>query len=250
MPSRTLVTKPAGPRYDAASLRKRGQGRAGELPRRLGLDPGTLRGKRILEIGCGFGESTVAVRDMYGADAVGIDPFPRFRRGPWADEALFRDLDVTAADPDELGRFDFIHSYTVWEHIERPKAALRKVHELLNEGGRAYLWYNLHRGASAAHLMHYLDFPWIHLIHTDQEIRGMMLERHGIDRGPSWVNKLTWAHYLQYFPALGFEVEAVWYDRFEMPTEFYRAHQAKLKPYPKEDLERNFMHARLLKPVG
>jgi SAM-dependent methyltransferase len=234
------------PRYDDQSLRSRGAGRARELPRRLGVDPGRLRGSRILEVGCGNGETTMAVRDLYGADVMGVEPFPRYLNTAWAAEPIFLKADI--CDVQGIAPFDFVHSYTVWEHIDRPKLALRKVHELLKPGGRAYLVYNLYRGATAAHLAAYIDIPWVHLLYTEEEIRAMMKARHGRDRGPSWVNKLTWAHYLAYFAEIGFAVEKVWYTLRRMEPEFYRQHEAKLKAYPIEDLERNFMHVTLRRP--
>lgn len=234
------------PKYDDQSLRSRGWGRARELPRRLGVDPERLRGARILEVGAGNGETTMAVRDMYGADVLGVEPFPRYLNNAWATEPVFMKADI--CDVRGLDPFDFVHSYTVWEHIERPRRALERVYELMKRGGRAYLAYNLYRGATAAHLAAYIDIPWVHLLYSEQEIRAMMKERHGRDRGPSWVNKLTWAHYLAYFAEIGFEVTKVWYTLRKMDPDFYRQHEDKLKAYPIEDLERNFMHVTLVRP--
>ncbi len=238
----------ATPKYDEQSLLSRGwgRGRARELPRRLGVEPGRLHGARILEVGAGNGETTMAVREMYGADVLGVEPFPRYLNTTWATEPEFLKADI--CDVDGLEPFEFVHSYTVWEHIERPRQALKKVYDLMKPGGRAYLVYNLYRGATAAHLSTYIDIPWVHLLRTEQEIRTMMKARHGRDRGPSWVNKLTWAHYLAYFAEIGFEVEKVWYTLRKMEPEFYRQHEAMLKAYPIEDLERNFMHVTLVRP--
>lgn len=231
------------PKYDVDTLKSRGAGRARELPRRLGLTPEELMGKRILEIGCGNGETTIATREIYKADVLGVDPYPRFSGRPWAHEPIFVKADII--DVGDIGTFDAIQSYTVWEHIDRPKQALQKAFKLLKPGGRAYLVYNLYRGATASHLSKYIDIPWVHLLHTDDEIRAMMRRQHGLDRGPSWVNKLTWAHYLAYFAEIGFNVERCWYTVRKVEPAFYEQHRAKLSPYPIEDLERNFMHVRL-----
>jgi SAM-dependent methyltransferase len=197
-------------------------------------------------VGCGFGETTMAVREMYGAEVVGIEPYPRYLGMPWAAESVFVKADIVEVQG--VGPVDFVHSYTVWEHIERPRLALEKVFQLLKPGGRAYLAYNLYRGATAAHLHNYIDIPWVHLLHSEDEIRSMMKERHALDRGPSWVNKLTWAHYLAYFNEIGFKTHKVWYTLKRMDPAFYSKHEAKLKAYPMEDLERNFMHVMLEKP--
>lgn len=234
------------PKYDLASLQQRGVGRAKELPRRLGVAAEDLQKRRILEVGCGNGETTVAVREMYNADVIGVEPFPRFQSRPWAKDPIFVKADIV--DVVDIKPVDFVHSYTVWEHIERPKEALKSVFNLLKPGGRAYLAYNLYRGATASHLAKYIDIPWVHLLYTDAEIRQMMITQHGLDRGPSWVNKLTWAHYLAYFKEIGFETLKTWYTSHRMDSDFYRKHEDKLKAYPMEDLERNFMHVTIEKP--
>lgn len=234
------------PKYDVATLNSRGAGRARELPRRLGVSADQLKGRRILEIGCGNGETTIAVREIYQAEVLGVDPYPRFKGTPWADEPVFVEADIVEVG--DIGTFDFLHSYTVWEHIRRPKEALEKAFSLLRPGGRGYLVYNLYRGATAAHLAGYLDIPWVHLLYSEDEIRAMMKERRGLDRGPSWVNKLTWAHYLVYFEQIGFKVEKCWYTLRRMDPEFYKAHEQKLSAYPMEDLERSFMHVTLSRP--
>lgn len=236
------------PSYDAASLQKRGEGRARTLPRRLGINRDLTSDERVIEIGCGFGETTAALRRLYACSSLGIDPWPRWRKGPYADnEELYRELDITSPDARNLGTFDFAHSYDVWEHMRHPRSALERLYELLKPSGRAYMRFNLHRGASASHLMRYLDFPWVHLIHSDEEIRQMMREKWGLDRGAAWVNKLTYAHYLLYFSEIGFKTLRVWYDRRPMDPAFYKRYEKQLSPYPIEDLERNFMHVLLEK---
>lgn len=230
-------------------LAARGRGRAEQLPRRLDVSPDALREARILEVGCGYGEQCAALQDLYGADVTGIDPWSRIQQGPYAERNFYRNEDITTPAVLKLGQFGFICSYDVFEHVEQPRKALENVYALLQPGGRAHLKYNLHRGASASHLMKYLDFPWVHLIHDENEIRGMMLEKTGKERGPAWVNRLTYAHYLQYFSEIGFEQLKVWYSVVRMPADFYARHEQKLKAYPREDLERNFMHVTLQRPL-
>lgn len=231
-------------------LARRGEGRARELARRLDVTPEQLSQASVLEVGCGYGEQCAALQDIYQARVVGIDPWPRIKQGPYAARDFYRNEDITAQDiSKKMGPFDYICSYDVFEHIDKPRAALESVFSLLAPGGKAYLKYNLHRGASASHLMKYLDFPWVHLIHSEEEIRAMMRDKTGQDKGPAWVNRLTYAHYLQYFDEIGFKVLKVWYSRVKMPKDFYALHRDKLKCYPMEDLERNFMHATLQRPA-
>jgi len=235
--------------YDRDALWKRGRGRAGQLPRRLKVGPEVLAGKRILEVGCGFGEHTAAVAEMYQADAVGIDPWPRFKDGPYADVCQCHQADILSqADVATLGQFDFIASYDVLEHVRDPYLAVCNIAGLLKPAGKAFLKFNLYRGASASHVVHLIDFPWCHLILSPKEIEDLIYERYGVRRGPSWVNRATYAHYADWFEEFGLKAQAIWYDRYRMADSFYHQHIDSLCFYPRYELERNFMLATLYKP--
>jgi 2-polyprenyl-3-methyl-5-hydroxy-6-metoxy-1,4-benzoquinol methylase len=97
---------------------------------------GTPRG-RHLDIGCGDG-AFVAVARGKGFDSHGIDPFlpdvpahlaPFMRKGDILDET-FRH---------QLGTFDLISLWAVWEHLPNPMATMTAAVEVLNPGGRLVL---------------------------------------------------------------------------------------------------------------
>lgn len=241
-----------GPLYDAASLQKRAEGRVRELPRRLGVAPEALQGARMLEIGCGNGECTAAAMRIYEADSYGVDIEPRWRDGPYDNlglEGRLLLLDASGPDITRLGTFDIVHSYTVFEHIERPREALENIFKLLKPGGRAFLSFKLYLGASAAHLLGYLpDMPWIHLTHSDIEIREIMKKRFGVNRGAAWVNRWTSQNYLDTCTGIGFEIDKCWYTRKVPETRFYEEHKNTLGKYNVAELAKNFMHLTLIRP--
>jgi len=240
------------PLYDPESLAKRAAGRVGQLPRRLAVEPEILDGARLLEVGSGNGECTAAAIEILNADAYGIDPFPRWVGGPYASLGeQGRLLKIDASEPElrALEPFDFVHSYTVFEHIERPREALENVFHVLKPGGRVFLSFNLHLGASAGHLADYLpDYPWIHLTHTDETARELMKERFGQDRGISWVNKLTDYDYKRICNEIGFKLLYTGYTFRYIEDAFYEKHVDKLGQYSKTDLSKNFMRMRLERP--
>lgn len=241
-----------GPLYDAASLAKRAEGRVKELPRRLSVEPEALQGARILEVGCGNGECTSAAMRVYQADGYGVDIEPRWRGGAYdalGQEGRLLLLDASGPEVGALGTFDFVHSYTVFEHIERPREALENIFKLLKPGGRAFLSFNLQLGASAAHLLGYLpDMPWIHLTHSDADIRKIMKQRYGLDRGAAWVNDWTWQNYLDTCAQIGFEISKCWYMRKAPEPAFYKKHQDTLGKYDAGDLAKNCMNLTLIRP--
>ena len=248
----TRVSGYQGPLYDRDSLARRADGRVRELPRRLGVDSSALHKSRILEIGCGNGECTSAVIHVYQADGYGVDINPAWEGGCYRalhQEGRLMVMDASSPEITRLGAFDFIHSYTVFEHIEKPRETLSNIWHLLKPGGRAFLSFNLYLGASAGHLLGYLpDLPWIHLTHTDAEIREIMLNRYGINRGVSWVNKWRYQDYLNACSDLGFKVNKCWYVRKTPDSIFYQKHIDTLGKYEVADLSKNFMNLSIMRP--
>lgn len=114
--------------------------------RTFSLTPSDLRGKRLLEVGSGFGVFLAVVRRDYGVESYGIEPeavgFDNSRR--LAQEILVSyGLDpsiVINAKGEDLpfpdNNFDLIFSSTVLEHTEDPQLVLSEAIRVLRPGGR------------------------------------------------------------------------------------------------------------------
>src|SRR5204863_6563140 len=74
----------------------------------------------------------------------------------------YADGDIAA-----LGRFDYIYSFSVWEHIVHPYTALVNARELLEPSGTMFLQAQLYCGPKASHRYREVFFPWPHLLFTD-----------------------------------------------------------------------------------
>jgi SAM-dependent methyltransferase len=99
-------------------------------------------GARVLDIGCGFGDSTNDLAVLAGPDgsALGVDISPRFieaARAEAIERARFEVMDVQAARFTET--FDYAFSRFGTMFFASPVAALRNVHDALDEGGKLVL---------------------------------------------------------------------------------------------------------------
>lgn len=99
-------------------------------------------GGRVLDIGCGFGDTTHQLAELVGAGglAVGVDAAPRFIEAARAEaeqaalaNVRFEVMDVESSSFDE--RFDYAFSRMGTMFFASPVAALRNVREALVPGG-------------------------------------------------------------------------------------------------------------------
>jgi 2-polyprenyl-3-methyl-5-hydroxy-6-metoxy-1,4-benzoquinol methylase len=115
------------------------------------LKPSDLQGKRILEVGSGFGIFLAVLRRDYGAESYGIEPACNGFDTSFgiAREILTEyQLDpaiITDAKGEDLpfpnDHFDLIFSSTVLEHTEDPELVLGEAIRVLKPGGRMQFVY-------------------------------------------------------------------------------------------------------------
>lgn len=107
------------------------------LDNRFRYLPKTIKGKRLLDIGCGNGDFLVSAQEA-GWQVSGIEPDPKA-----AEVAHQRGVDVivgtVALLADESNCFDAITLSHVIEHVYEPKQLLQAVMRLLKPGGIFYL---------------------------------------------------------------------------------------------------------------
>jgi len=136
------------PQYDvwfqyAADTNARGR----ELVDRIQSLFGPVAGRRLLDIGSGYGGTCIAAARAGAREIVGLELSPvqlRLARSNLADHpglaVTLHEVDVldrTATA--SLGRFDLVTCDNVLEHVATPAGLLERIGGLLAEGGHAYV---------------------------------------------------------------------------------------------------------------
>jgi SAM-dependent methyltransferase len=209
-----------------------------------------LADKRVLEIGCGAGFEVWLLSHHFGSDAWGVDVVERRGWTTLADERThFALADIGTDSPFDADSFDRVISFSVLEHVVHPYAVLREIYRILRPGGLAWLSANLHRGPLASHLYRELYMPFPHLLFTDDVIAQFRAKHSGHTAGASWVNRLTWSQYEDYFHAIGFVIHSLKFSETPLDEAYYERFSNVLGRYPRWDLTRDFFHVALEKPV-
>lgn len=109
---------------------------------KIGVEPDSLRGKRVLDAGCGGGRySLVAAR--HGADVLGIDRSGAARMAVKQAEgfpnAAFAQADLANPPVRDAG-FDLVYSIGVLHHSPDPAGIFARIARLVRPGGVLSVW--------------------------------------------------------------------------------------------------------------
>lgn len=156
-----------------------------ERAREIGADfgesfrsPFDVRGKRVLEVGCGHGGMQVALLDAGARETVGIDlnpGFVEFALGRLRDQNAFVQVANAEQMPFAEESFDVVVSAAVFEHIHDIGEALREIERVLKPGGLLYAtfsptWWHY----NGPHLMRTVGVPWAHVFFSDKTLLNVL----------------------------------------------------------------------------
>ncbi len=137
------------------------------LCRTFGISKGELKGKKILEIGSGFGVFLAVLRRDYGAETYGIEPAAqgfdssfRLAHKIIAEYGLDPSILYNAKGEDlpfPGNNFDFVFSSTVLEHTEDPALVLQEAIRVLRTNGRMQFVYPNYGAFFEGHYA----LPWV-----------------------------------------------------------------------------------------
>jgi SAM-dependent methyltransferase len=106
----------------------------------------SLEGKRVLDVGCGFGGLLIVMKEAGATGLAGVETDTN--RIHWAGvrmrelgyEADLRQLDICEDQTvSELGAFDVILAQDVIEHVADPSITIRHISRMLSPGGVVFL---------------------------------------------------------------------------------------------------------------
>ena len=154
---------------------------------------------RLMDFGCGDGSTPLALALRYRlAEVHGVDlhdapkHLPRRAREQLDLPRLPGNLHFHQVEPGEAlsERFtvDAIMSWSVFEHVDRDllPGIFRDLHALLPPGGHFFIQIDpLYYSPPGSHLEAFIKQPWVHLLHSDEEVeRALMAVRaedvHGV----------------------------------------------------------------------
>ncbi len=156
----------------------------------------SLKGKKIMDVGCYLGIQCFGAMELGASEAVGID-IPEYyvnqstgnvneksaslvlrerrnfvrRHFPGLNHSkiTFEDVSVFEMDYDE--EFDIIFSWETFEHITNPKEAIKRIHKALKPGGISFHNYNPFFCISGGHSMCTLDYPFAHTFLSNDDFK-------------------------------------------------------------------------------
>lgn len=134
-----------------------------------------IRGRSVLDFGCGPGWQAVAMQREGAGKVVGVDIKPAWieharmlaRQHGVADQTEF----VLGSDKLQDGTFDVVLSSNSFEHFGDPEAILREMQRLVRVGGAVWItfaepWLSPY----GSHMSFFTKMPWVNVVFSERTV--------------------------------------------------------------------------------
>lgn len=155
-------------------------------------------GRRVLDFGCGVGRKAFELARGGAEQVVGVDLSDRCIRVAQQKAKSQASLRYIATDLSQLTSlgyresFDYVVSFTVFEHLSDPKAVLAELTDVLKPDGEMLIVFNYVHDKWGMHLGAFVSHPWPQAIFPEKALFEY------------WTDQLRAAHQhgeMGYFPA-------------------------------------------------
>lgn len=129
-----------------------------------------VKGKRVLDYGCGDGFQAVALAQAGADEVVGVEVSQARLRNAvkLAESAQCKNVEFSESFE---GRFDAVISLDAIEHFVKPEENLREMAAALAPGGRIYATFGPLWLAPFGHHMHFFTpAPWINIVFSERTV--------------------------------------------------------------------------------
>ena len=134
-----------------------------------------IRGKRILDYGCGWGWQAVLMLQSGAKEIVGLERVPESREKARRKAAEFgvsdRIVIKERLDEKDYGTFDLVLSSSSFEHFADPEAELRNMGKAVAPGGSIIIsfaepWYSPY----GSHMNFFCRIPWMNVLWSEKTL--------------------------------------------------------------------------------
>jgi SAM-dependent methyltransferase len=168
-----------------------------------------IRGKRVLDYGCGLGDQALAIKRAGAKSVVGYDPFPKFQLAEHG-------VEFTSEMP--RGTFDVVLSCSAFEHFANPERELQTMCKLTG-GCLIITWAEPWYSHSGSHMNFFTRVPWVNLLFPEQSVI-LVRSLYRDDGATSYetcglggaVNRMTVARFERIVRASGMRIDLLRHD--------------------------------------
>jgi ubiquinone/menaquinone biosynthesis C-methylase UbiE len=206
---------PSDPDYPSGTSRATVENALDFLIKTVPQFPHLVRGKEVLDFGCGFGHQATCLASKYGADVVGLDLPRQNLMEHWAKlkgQYPLPNLTLTTElPPDRL--FDVVYSCSSFEHFSDPVEILSMMKARLKTDGKLVIsfaepwWSNC-----GSHMDGFCRLKWVNLLFSEKTVMNVR-SRYRTDGATRYeeveggLNRMTVAKFERIISESGMRVE-------------------------------------------